>query len=83
MDYDLELKRAVKGIIRSKARTVCIQLPDGLKPKAKEIADHIEKFTNIRPLIWAGSCFGSCDTPDLRKLKVDLLIQFGHSEFRK
>lgn len=78
MQYDLELERAVKEIKKAKAKTVCIQLPDGLKPKAKEIADFIEKKTGAVVLIWAGSCFGSCDIP---KIDADLLIQWGHSEW--
>lgn len=78
MDYDLELEKTVKKIVETKAKTVCIQLPDGLKPKAKEIVDKIEKETKARCVIWAGSCFGACDTP---KLDVDLLIQWGHSEW--
>lgn len=79
MQYDLELEKAVKEIKKAKAKTVCIQLPDGLKPKAKEIADYIEKKTNALVLIWAGSCFGSCDIP---KIDADLLIQWGHSEWK-
>jgi 2-(3-amino-3-carboxypropyl)histidine synthase len=74
--YNLELNKAIKEIKKQKAKTVCIQLPDGLKPKAKEIVDKIEKETNAKCLIWAGSCFGACDVPDV---KVDLLIQWGHS----
>jgi 2-(3-amino-3-carboxypropyl)histidine synthase len=84
MGYDLELKRVIDEITSSKAKKVCIQLPDGLKPKAKEIKDAIDKaFSNkVQVLIWAGSCFGACDTPHgLDKLKVDLLIQWGHSEW--
>lgn len=80
MEYYLELERAAKEIKKNKAKTVCIQLPDGLKPKAKEIADFIEKNTKAQVIIWLGSCYGSCDVP---KLDVDLLIQWGHSEFRK
>lgn len=80
MQYNLELDKAVKEIKSSKAKTVCIQLPDGLKPRAKDIADYLEKNTNAEILIYAGSCFGACDVP---KLDVDLLIQWGHSEFRK
>ena len=76
--YNLELEKAIKEIKRNNAKSVCIQLPDGLKPKAKEIADKIEKETNAKVLIWAGSCFGGCDVP---KLDVDLLIQWGHSKF--
>ena len=76
--YKLELDKAIKEIKKAKAKSVCIQLPEGLKPKAKEITDNIEKETNAKVLIWLGSCFGACDVP---KLDVDLLIQWGHSEF--
>ncbi len=81
-NYDLELDRAIKEIKKNKAKTVCIQLPDGLKPKADMIKTELEKKTKARVLIWLGSCFGACDIPHgLDKAKVDLLIQFGHSEF--
>ena len=76
MNYDLELNKAVHEINRVKAKTVCLQLPDGLKPKAEQIQKEIKKKTKANVLIWAGSCFGSCDIPNL---KVDLLIQWGHS----
>lgn len=79
MNYDLELNKAVREINKAKAKSVCIQLPDGLKPKAREIADFIEKNTKAEVLIWLGSCFGACDIP---KLDVDLLIQWGHSEWK-
>ena len=81
MQYDLELGNVVKKIKAEKARVVCIQLPDGLKPKAAEIQDAIEKNTDARVIIWAGSCYGGCDIPDLSKLRVDLLIQWGHSDW--
>ncbi len=77
--YDLELKKAVDEIKKSKAKIVCIQLPDGLKPKADEIVDGIERKTSVKCLIWLGSCFGACDVP---KVDADLLIQWGHSEWR-
>ncbi|MFH1511415.1 MAG: diphthamide synthesis protein [Candidatus Woesearchaeota archaeon] len=79
MEYDLELERVVKAINRQKARLVCVQLPDGLKPVANRIVDEIESKTKARCVIWAGSCFGACDTPlGLEKLGFDLLIQWGH-----
>ena len=81
MDYDLELERAVGLIKRNRAKTVAIQLPDGLKPRAGEIVDHLEKATKARVIIWGGSCYGACDTPQgLEQLGVKLLIQFGHSQ---
>ena len=82
-NYGLELNKAVEEIKKNKAKSVCIHLPDGLKPKAKEIQDYIEKNTNASVIIWLGSCYGACDIPKLENLKVDLLIQWGHSEFVK
>lgn len=79
--YNLKLEKAIKEIKQNKAKTVCIQLPEGLKPKSKEITDKIEKETKAKVIIWMGSCFGACDTPNL--MNIDLLIQWGHSKFEK
>jgi len=78
MNFDLELEKAVKEIKKTKAKNVLIQLPDGLKPKATEISSFLEKNTNANILIYLDSCFGACDIPNLN---VDLLIQWGHSEW--
>ena len=80
MSYKLDLDKAVKEIISAKAKTVLIQLPDGLKPKAQDIADKLMKETTAKVYIWAGSCYGACDIPDA---KADLLIQWGHSEWKR
>ena len=76
--YDLELEKAVEKIKQEKARLVCIQLPDGLKDKATEIAKYLEEKTECTVIIWLGSAWGACDIP---VLDVDLLIQWGHSKF--
>ncbi|HIH39273.1 TPA: hypothetical protein HA219_00925 [Candidatus Woesearchaeota archaeon] len=84
MEYDLELDNVVELVKKEKAKVVCIQLPDGLKQKAKEVQDKIENNTKARVLIWGGSCFGACDLPrGLEKHGVDLLIHFGHTYFNK
>jgi len=83
-DYDLELDRAVRTILSQKAKIVALQFPDGLKNKAIEVADALEKSTGAKCLIWMGSCFGACDVPQpsaMDALKVDLVIQWGHSEW--
>ena len=83
MNYDLELDRVINKINKEKAKLVCLQLPDGLKPLAKEIQDKLEQRTKAKIIIWAGSCFGSCDIPvQLEKLGIDLIIQWGHSEWK-
>lgn len=82
MQFDLELDKAADLIKKEKARKVCIQLPDGLKPKAKEIVDTLRQRTGADIFIWAGSCFGACDTPSLPK-EFDILFQWGHSPWKK
>ena len=82
MNYNLELDKAAELITKEKAKNVCIQLPDGLKPKAAEIADFLKTKTKAEIFICAGSCFGACDTPILPK-EYDLLIQWGHSVWKK
>jgi len=82
MKYDLELEKVINQINKQKAKLVCIQLPDGLKPEAKDTQQAIESNTKAKVIIWLGSCYGACDTPNLDKLGVDLLIQWGHSEWK-
>jgi len=81
--YDLELDKVVERIKKDNAKRVCIQLPDGLKPRAAEIQHDIKKKTNAQVLFWMGSCYGACDVPlHVQRLDVDLLIQWGHSVWR-
>lgn len=78
INYDLELEKAADKIKKESAKLVCIQLPDGLKEKATEISKYLEEKTNCTVIIWLGSAWGACDIP---VLDVDLLIQWGHSEW--
>ncbi|MEE9525893.1 MAG: diphthamide synthesis protein [Candidatus Woesearchaeota archaeon] len=81
--YDLELNKAIEKIKKSKAKLVCIQLPDGLKSKARDIQTEIESNTSAKVIIWLGSCYGACDIPlHIKKQGIDLLIQWGHSEWK-
>ena len=82
MTYNLELDNVVKQITAKKAKLVCIQLPEGLKPNAPEIQTAIESKTDAKVIIWMGSCYGACDLPsEVEKLGVDLLVQWGHSSW--
>ena len=81
-EFDLELDKAAERIMKENAKRVCIQLPDGLKPRAKEIVDELSKKTSAEFVIWLGSCYGACDVPtQVESLGVDLIIQWGHSEY--
>lgn len=81
--YDLEMEKVIERIKKDSAKMVCIQLPDGLKPRAKEIQQAIEKNTDANAIIWMGSCYGACDVPlQVERMGIDLLIQWGHSTWR-
>ena len=83
-EYDLELEKLAKKIRKDRCKTVLLQLPDGLKPKAAEIADFIEDSTKAKCLIWLGDCYGACDIPqNLQAMKVDMIVQWGHNKFVK
>ena len=75
-DYELELDKIISEIKKQKAKTVLLQLPDGLKPWGLAISDYIEEETDAKVSIWLGACFGACDLPDS---DADLVIQFGHA----
>ena len=82
-NYDLELNKVIERIKKDQPKIVCVQLPDGLKPRANEIQHSIEKNTDASVVIWMGSCYGACDVPlQVDRLGVDLLIQWGDSTWR-
>jgi diphthamide biosynthesis enzyme Dph1/Dph2-like protein len=82
-DYDLELEKVVTEIKKRKAKKVLVQLGEGLKPRAKEIQEHISKElgNSCQVYFWLNSCYGKCDIPEIIDSKnndFDVLIQFGH-----
>ena len=78
--YEIDLDKIIKEIKQSKAKTVLLQFPEGLKPYALDFVDYFkEKIKSIEFRIWLGTCFGACDIP---KTDYDLLIQFGHSKWK-
>lgn len=82
-NYDIDLNAIEKKIKKSKAKTVVLQFPDGLKPYSLAVENYFkDKFPKITFAIWLASCFGACDVPPVEN-KVDLVIQFGHSAWKK
>lgn len=83
LDYDLEIDKLKNFIKKSKCKTVILQFPDGLKPLSGKVCDEIEKL-NVQPIIWFGTCYGSCDIPlGLDLIKADLFVQWGHNNFSR
>ncbi|MBS3085926.1 diphthamide synthesis protein [Candidatus Pacearchaeota archaeon] len=83
MEYDLETKKVVELVKKHEAKSVLLQLPDGLKQRAEEVINAIEENTDAKVMVWLGQCFGGCDIPITMIKRVDLIIQFGHNLFIK
>ena len=49
--YELELERVAAEIKRRGARRVLVQLPDGLRPFAFQIADNLRKAAPVEVII--------------------------------
>ena len=79
MEYEFDADKIKKEIRRSKAKTVLLQLPDGLKPEYEKIIKKLEG-EGYELFLWGGSCYGACDTPNVPK--IDLIIQLGHEEMK-
>ena len=81
--YDLELNKIVRNIKKQKAKKILLQFPEGLKPYSTIICEEIEEKSGCQCFIWLGNCFGACDVPlEVSGIKVDLIVQFGHSEWK-
>ena len=79
--YNFELERIVEQIKVRNAKSVGIQLPEGVRPVATELADTIAAKTGTEVIISGNSCYGACDIDDKLLRIVDILFHFGHTEY--
>lgn len=70
-------------IQKRSAKLVALQFPEGLKTRAKEIAEEIEGKTSAKTIVFIDPIFGACMLADntAKRLGCDLLVHFGHSRF--
>jgi len=83
-NYELELTRIVHAIKKEKVKRVLLQFPDAFKPYSTEVQKKLEELTENKTqfFIWFDSCYGACDIPiETEKLGIDLIVQFGHSDW--
>jgi 2-(3-amino-3-carboxypropyl)histidine synthase len=85
MDYDFEVERIVKEVEEVGAHRVGLQFPEGLKDRALDIAGELEEKTGCETVILSDSTYGACDlkTSQAEKLGLDLVVHFGHTEFKR
>ena len=81
LEFDFDF---IAGEIKKRnAKIVAVQLPEGLKQNALEIAETLEEKSSAKIAIFVDPCFGACDLADSRALGIgaDFLVHFGHTEF--
>ncbi len=78
--YDFELGK-IKELIKERgAKRVGLQLPEGIKTVATDIASEISKETGAEVIISGNSCYGACDIDEKLMRNVDMLFHFGHTD---
>lgn len=76
--FDFELETISRWISDGGYSSVAVQMPEGLKIRAPEISEYIERETGASVVIVGRPCYGACDLFDYRGW-ADALIHFGHS----
>ena len=76
--FDFELENVSRWISDGGFASVALQMPEGLKIRAPEISDFLERETGASVLIVGRPCYGACDLFDYRGW-ADALVHFGHS----
>lgn len=79
--YHLELERVIEEIKGRGAKRVLLQLPDGLRPLAFQVAKALRMGTGAQVYLSGDSCYGACDLAlnQARELSADLIVHYGHS----
>jgi 2-(3-amino-3-carboxypropyl)histidine synthase len=78
-----ELVKEIKKI-KPKPKKILLQLPEGLKTKAVEIMEALER-EKINVILASNPCYGACDLPEkeAKMLGCDLIVHVGHNRFYK
>jgi 2-(3-amino-3-carboxypropyl)histidine synthase len=77
--FEVDLAGAVSELKRIKARVVALQVPEGLKRRAYQYSEDIEKNSGAEVVVVAEPCFGACDVPSSLFDMVDAIVHIGHS----
>ncbi|MCL2359463.1 MAG: diphthamide biosynthesis enzyme Dph2 [Nitrososphaerota archaeon] len=81
LGFNFEEDRLKHEITRLGARRVLLQMPQGLKPAATQLAQLVESCGALS-FIMVDPCYGACDIAqsEAEHLGVDLIVHFGHTQ---
>ncbi|MBI4896317.1 MAG: diphthamide biosynthesis enzyme Dph2 [Candidatus Aenigmarchaeota archaeon] len=82
MNQLIVMNQLIAEIKACNAKKVMLQVPEGLKKRAQEIVDAIER-SGISVILSNDPTYGACDLADdeANALGCDLLVHVGHSKF--
>ena len=80
-NYNFEIRKTLWKLRQAEAKVVALQFPEGLLMYACVIADILERFGGVEPLVLGDVTYGACCVDDLsaRALGADFLVHYGHS----
>jgi 2-(3-amino-3-carboxypropyl)histidine synthase len=80
--FDFDLEKITAVIKKHGYKTVALELPEGLRDRATEIADDISSKTKCEVIISSNPCYGACDVNDdsLAALGCEAIFHFGHTQ---
>ena len=80
-NYNFEVLKTIWRIKQMAAKSVAIQMPEGLLLYACTIADILERFSGCETVIMGDVTYGACCVDDLSAaaLGCELLVHYGHS----
>jgi len=84
MTLNFELPKLINELKKRKPKKVLVQLAEGIKQNAAEIAEVFERL-GIQVIFSGETAWGGCSVAlqEAEALKVDLIVHFGHAEFIK
>ncbi len=86
-NYSFEIHKTIHQLLLYRIKTVALQLPEGLLIYGPIIADILESFTSVQPLLLADVTYGACCIDDYtaKSMGAEMIVHYGHSclsEFR-
>ena len=80
---NIDLSEAIEEIKKLGAKTVLLQIPEGLKTRNLEIAQELQNKTNATIVSTIDPCFGACGLAETeaKQINADLIVHLGHSRF--
>jgi len=82
MTFNFETDYLVKELKKIKPKKVLVQLPEGVKQNAFEIAKIFEDL-KIDTVFSGETCWGACSVgvEEAKSVNADLIVHFGHAKF--